>query len=298
MVLGLMGVKPGRTPCFAPCSKCDCMESPKTLAIDADFLVRQSDWAERTFGPGPRTEELLKHIEKEIIEVRDSGGVAEEWVDIALLALNGAVRSGSSPFMVLCLLLAKQDLNEQRTWPDWCLAVPGEPQEHVRDEDRTGFTDDQIIEMIDPDDGSASTVRGGRGGRGFMSVRGPDLEAVAYPFSTVECERVVALAGAPAGLAVLNELTPKVRALRDENRRLWARVLKLSKQDPSAPEVPDGIPLDPNPDIISDRDYSGQLVDPPSLLERIRAARQRRRDRRATEDAVIREIIREGRFEP
>ena len=44
-----------------------------------NFLTRQMRWSKETFGPTPRTEGILKHIEKEIEEVRQHPNDLEEW---------------------------------------------------------------------------------------------------------------------------------------------------------------------------------------------------------------------------
>lgn len=61
------------------------------LAFDlVAHLRRQRAFSERTFGPGTRTEGVCDHIRKELIEVRDSGGALAEWIDVVILALDGA----------------------------------------------------------------------------------------------------------------------------------------------------------------------------------------------------------------
>lgn len=50
-------------------------------------------WSSKTFGPGMRTEGLLKHIAKEMDEVRKNPSDVTEWIDIAILALDGAWRA-------------------------------------------------------------------------------------------------------------------------------------------------------------------------------------------------------------
>lgn len=103
-----------------------------------DFLHRQVVWSRATFGPGERTEGLVDHIRKELAEVVDSGGALEEWVDVVILALDGAWRSGHSPLSICDALLAKAEKNRGRRWPDWRTAEPGKAIEHIRDEDPKG----------------------------------------------------------------------------------------------------------------------------------------------------------------
>lgn len=62
-------------------------------------LIRQHAFSRATFGPGPRTEGVLKHIESEIKEVReafeegDLDAMVKEWTDIAILGLDGLLRA-------------------------------------------------------------------------------------------------------------------------------------------------------------------------------------------------------------
>lgn len=101
-------------------------------AIDAAFVARLHSWSEETFGPGLRTKSTVEHIRKELIEILDAPGDVEEWVDVLLLALSGACRSGADAQTVIDTLFAKQTKNEQRMWPDWRSAEPGKAIEHVR----------------------------------------------------------------------------------------------------------------------------------------------------------------------
>jgi hypothetical protein len=95
-------------------------------------LRRQADFSERTFGPGPRVEGVTDHIAKELKEVRDSGGALGEWVDVIILGLDGAWRSGASPEQIVAAIEAKQAKNERRNWPDWRTAELGKAIEHDR----------------------------------------------------------------------------------------------------------------------------------------------------------------------
>ena len=95
-------------------------------------LVRQREFSERVFGPGERTEGVVDHIRKELIEVLENPGDVSEWIDVVILALDGAWRIGASPEQIVAALVAKQEKNEGRTWPDWKTAEPGKAIEHVR----------------------------------------------------------------------------------------------------------------------------------------------------------------------
>lgn len=100
-------------------------------------LLRQREFSLEAFGPGDRREGVLDHMLKEMTEVRRAADRGEptlpEWVDLILLALDGAWRSGAEPWEVAAAVAAKQRENESRTWPDWRTAEPGTAIEHVRD---------------------------------------------------------------------------------------------------------------------------------------------------------------------
>lgn len=110
-------------------------------------LIRQMAFSHATFGPGTRTDGVIDHIQKELVEVAESGGHPNEWVDVVILALDGMTRSVAftdgatrqDPDWVadfVCRrLIAKQTQNETRIWPDWRTAAPGKAIEHDRSAD-------------------------------------------------------------------------------------------------------------------------------------------------------------------
>ncbi len=95
-------------------------------------LHRQRAFSERTFGPGARTRGVLDHIAKELAEIAEHPGDLEEWIDVVLLAFDGAWRSGHAPEQIAAALTAKQAKNEGRTWPDWRTAPADQAIEHER----------------------------------------------------------------------------------------------------------------------------------------------------------------------
>lgn len=107
---------------------------PRPFSITAEHIERQREFSLRTYGPGLRTEGVLDHIAKESKEVRQDPTDVGEWVDIIILGIDGAQRTGADAQEILDALLAKQVRNEGRTWPDWRTAEPGKAIEH----DRTG----------------------------------------------------------------------------------------------------------------------------------------------------------------
>lgn len=102
------------------------------LSLDAAYIDRQRAWSEATFGPGLRTEGILQHLEKEHDEVRADPTDLGEWVDLMILALDGAWRAGHEPKEILEALYAKQERNLAREWPDWREFDQGQAIEHVR----------------------------------------------------------------------------------------------------------------------------------------------------------------------
>lgn len=103
----------------------------KTFDLVA-HLRRQAEFSERTFGPGARVAGVTDHIAKELVEVKESGGALAEWVDVIILGLDGAWRSGATPEQITAAIEAKQTRNEGRTWPDWRTAPPDRAIEHNR----------------------------------------------------------------------------------------------------------------------------------------------------------------------
>lgn len=103
-------------------------------AIDAAHLARQRAYSELTFGPGMRTAGTIDHIRKELLEIAADPTDLGEWVDVVILGLDGAWRSGWWPQQIIDAIIARQTRNEARSWPDWRTADPLKAIEH----DRTG----------------------------------------------------------------------------------------------------------------------------------------------------------------
>lgn len=96
------------------------------------YIGRQREWSLSTFGPGARDEGISNHIRKELAEIAESPGDIMEWIDVIILALDGALRNGYSPADIIAALTLKQAINFERDWPDWREFKNGEPIEHVR----------------------------------------------------------------------------------------------------------------------------------------------------------------------
>lgn len=101
-------------------------------ALDATYIDMQREFSEQTFGPGLRTEGVLDHIAKESVEVRQDPTDLGEWVDLIILSIDGAWRTGASSQDVIDAVHAKLIRNMQRDWPDWRTAPEGKAIEHDR----------------------------------------------------------------------------------------------------------------------------------------------------------------------
>lgn len=95
-------------------------------------LKTQIEFSLKTFGPGTRTSGVVDHIRKELREIEQDPLDLEEWIDVIILACDGAWRAGFTAEQVAEQLAAKLAKNMRRQWPDWRTADPGKAIEHVR----------------------------------------------------------------------------------------------------------------------------------------------------------------------
>ena len=102
-------------------------------------LRRQIEFSARTYGPGDRTAGVCDDIRKELNEVHADAAAGvptlPEWVDVIILALDGAWRSGATPEQIASAIEAKQTKNECRRWPDWRTVDCSKAIEHDRTAD-------------------------------------------------------------------------------------------------------------------------------------------------------------------
>lgn len=94
-------------------------------------LERQISFSKKAFGPNHRTSGVVDHLRKELCEVENNPDDIFEWIDVVLLALDGAWRRGFSPEEICKALTAKLLKNEQREWPDWRYVPEDKAIEHV-----------------------------------------------------------------------------------------------------------------------------------------------------------------------
>lgn len=96
-----------------------------------DYLAKHRRWSQVTFGPGHRTAGLVKHIQKELAEILADPLDLEEWIDVVILGLDGALRTGASDEEVVEALRAKQEKNFERKWPKG--VGQDQPSEHLEE---------------------------------------------------------------------------------------------------------------------------------------------------------------------
>lgn len=107
----------------------------KTTITSLDLvghLERQREFSAKTFGPGFRVHRLIDHIKEELVEVEAEPFDLYEWIDIVILAFDGAWRAGYSPEDIVTALVRKQTKNEGRQWPDWRTAPPDKAIKHIK----------------------------------------------------------------------------------------------------------------------------------------------------------------------
>jgi hypothetical protein len=96
-------------------------------------LEAQRNFSREAFGPYFRPKGIIDHIRKELFEIEADPFDVEEWIDVAILAFDGAMRSGRSPEEILIAYAAKQEKNRSRNWPDWKQSDPDKAIEHIQD---------------------------------------------------------------------------------------------------------------------------------------------------------------------
>lgn len=104
-----------------------CAESKSLLS---DYLKNQIGWSRVTFGSSKRTIGIIKHIRKELIEVRKKPDDLQEWIDVIILALDGYWRHGGNPDAIMNWLINKQEINFKRNYP--FPRCDNEASEHLR----------------------------------------------------------------------------------------------------------------------------------------------------------------------
>jgi len=95
-----------------------------------EYIEAQRCWSIRIFGEGQRTKGICEHIRKELLEIEAMPLDVFEWVDVIILALDGAWRAGYTAEQIVAALKEKQRINFSRTWGT--KHNENEPTEHER----------------------------------------------------------------------------------------------------------------------------------------------------------------------
>ena len=102
--------------------------------LQPEDITFQRQWSDDTLGPGKRTAGVLAHIKKEVEEVAKKPTDLSEWIDLIILAIDGATRQGYTGTEVIRAYHAKMMENTLREWPP--IPEGGFPEdmavEHVR----------------------------------------------------------------------------------------------------------------------------------------------------------------------
>lgn len=104
-------------------------------------IRQQITWSSQTFGPGERCDGLIDHIVKELAEIHKDPHDMLEWIDVMILAIDGAWRNCFPPDMspaekarrILEAYINKMETNKKRKWPDWRKFTDGQAIEHIRE---------------------------------------------------------------------------------------------------------------------------------------------------------------------
>lgn len=99
----------------------------------SQIVRRQMKWSRKTFGEGKRTKGVIAHIKKELAEIENAPLDLEEWVDVMILAIEGAWRTGAHPDEITAALHRKTEKNANRKWPDWRERGEDEAIEHIKE---------------------------------------------------------------------------------------------------------------------------------------------------------------------
>lgn len=104
---------------------------PKIL--DEQVLTEFKEWNFNTYGPGERLTGTIEHIKNELEEIEKEPHDLVEWVDVMMLAINGALRHGHEPQAIIDAFHKKFDINKKRKWKDWREVPEGEPITHIKE---------------------------------------------------------------------------------------------------------------------------------------------------------------------
>lgn len=96
-------------------------------------IIQQIKWSKKTFGP-LQLDGVINHLEEELEEVRADPTDLEEWVDVILLGIDGAWRSGHSAEQIVDGIKKKFKKNQERTWPNWRDSDTTKAMGHIKED--------------------------------------------------------------------------------------------------------------------------------------------------------------------
>lgn len=118
------------------CAACDAEAEASELRPLAMFYDWRAQWSQATFGVGLPPIGQIEHIRRELREIEADPTDLEEWIDVVLLAMDGAWRAtGATGEAFVLALAAKHEKNRARKWPAPGTTDPSKPIEHVRAEE-------------------------------------------------------------------------------------------------------------------------------------------------------------------
>jgi len=138
------------------------------------FIKDQIEFSKATFGEGERSG-VLDHMLKEIEELREAPDDINEWIDLILLAIDGAWRSGSDQNEIVECLKAKLTINCARNWPDHTFYMASEAIQHLKPVDEGVY---QIGNILRYSNGPTALMRidsislnhGGKGNHRYYGI--------------------------------------------------------------------------------------------------------------------------------
>lgn len=121
----------------------DAMHRESNQALDMRrFISAKARWSRETFGNGPRTIGILKHIRKELEEIEADPFDLEEWIDVFMLATDGFWRAWvvNNPEiawdmdeMGTCFMNGIRAKHLKNVGRKWAAGNQNVPSEHIRE---------------------------------------------------------------------------------------------------------------------------------------------------------------------
>lgn len=96
------------------------------------YIEKTANFSAKTFGNGYRTTGICEHIRQELEEIRENPNDLFEWVDVIILALDGATNRGFTPKQITEALEVKLAVNICRNWPSIAEQEEGKPINHIK----------------------------------------------------------------------------------------------------------------------------------------------------------------------